>query len=75
MCRSHITERQKNVFWIPVEDVQRIAKERIGRQLNIYELERVQKGVEFGLECWDEVVGYAIDELMAIEAEDEKSNV
>ena len=53
----------KNVFWIPVEDVQRIAKERIGRKLNIYELERVQKGVEFGLECWEDVVKDAIDEL------------
>lgn len=53
----------KNIFTIPVEDVQRIAKERIGRKLNIYELERVQKGVEFGLECWEDVVKDAIDEL------------
>jgi hypothetical protein len=53
----------KNVFTIPVEDVQRIAKKRIGRKLNIYELKRVQKGVGFGLECWENVVKYAIDEL------------
>ncbi len=56
----------KNIFTIPVEDVQYIAQKRIGRKLTVEELERVQKGVEFGLECWEEVVGYAIDELKII---------
>ena len=56
----------KNIFTIPVEDVQYIAQKRIGRKLNLRELELVQKGVEFGLECWEEVVGYAIDELKII---------
>jgi len=65
----------KYIFTIPVEDVQYKAQKKIGRKLNLSELELVQKGVEFGLECWDAVVGYAIDELIAIEAEDEKSNV
>jgi len=51
------------VFTIPVEDVQYFANRKIGRKLSIEELERVKKGVEFGLECWEEVVGYAIDEL------------
>jgi hypothetical protein len=64
----------RNIFTIPVEDVQYIAQKKIGRKLNFRELEMVQKGVEFGLECWDEVVGYAIDELVAIEAENEQSN-
>jgi hypothetical protein len=53
----------KNTFTIPVEDIQCIAQKRIGRKLTTEELERVQQGVEFGLECWEEVVGYAINEL------------
>lgn len=53
----------KNVFCIPVEDVQLIASQRIGRKLTFDELKQVQKGVEFGLElCWDGVVKTAIDE-------------
>jgi hypothetical protein len=55
------------IFTIPVEDVQYIAQRKIGRKLNLRELELVHKGVGFGLECWEEVVRYAIDELMAIE--------
>ncbi|MBL7130786.1 MAG: hypothetical protein ISS45_05235 [Candidatus Omnitrophica bacterium] len=53
----------KNIFTIPIEDVQYIAQKRIGRKLDLGELERVQKGVEFGLECWEEVVIDAIGEL------------
>ena len=53
----------KNIFTVPVEDVQRIAKERFGRKLNFDELEQVKKGVEFGLECWEDVVNYAMDYL------------
>jgi len=53
----------KDIFVISVEDVQYVAKEKIGRELTIEELEQVQKGVEFGLECWEEVIIYAIDEL------------
>ena len=53
----------KDIFVICVEDVQYLAKRKIGRELTIEELEQVQKGVEFGLECWEDVVIYAIDEL------------
>lgn len=62
----------RNIFTIPVEDVQYIAQQKIGRKLSLEELERVKNGVEFGLECWEEVVGYAIDELIAIEAKNEQ---
>jgi len=64
----------RNIFTIPVEDVQYIAQRKIGRKLARDELWQVKKGVEFGLECWEEVVGYAIDELIAIEARNEQSN-
>ncbi|OQX85176.1 MAG: hypothetical protein B6D55_07815 [Candidatus Omnitrophica bacterium 4484_70.2] len=54
----------KNVFTINREDVQRIAMKKLGRKLTTEEIERVKKGVEFGLECWEEVVVYAIEEVM-----------
>ena len=54
----------KQIFVISVEDVQYLAKKKIGRNLTLEELERVKKGVEFGLEmCWEEVVITAIEEL------------
>lgn len=53
----------KNIFTIPVEDVQYLAKEKFGRKLDFYELEQVKKGVEFGLECWEGVVKYALSDL------------
>jgi hypothetical protein len=53
----------KNIFTIPVEDVQYIAKKKMNRKLTIEELERVKQGIEFGLECWEEVVIDAIDGL------------
>ena len=53
----------KNVFEIPVEHVQYLAKEKIGRKLSGEELHQISKGVEFGLECcWEEVVTTAIKE-------------
>ncbi len=53
-----------NIFVIRVDDVQRIAGKKIGRELTIEELEQVQKGVEFGLELsWMEIIEDAIDEL------------
>ncbi len=60
----------RHIFMISVEDVQYLAIKKLGRKLDIYELERVQKGVEFGLEnCWEEVVIDAIDELETVKEE------
>ncbi len=53
----------KNIFVISVEDVQYLAKNKMRRELTLGELEQVQKGIEFGLECWEEVVITAIEEL------------
>jgi len=54
----------KYIFTISLDDVQYLAKEKIGRKLNYDELEQVKKGVEFGLEpCWEEVVITAIEEI------------
>ena len=51
------------IFTIPVEDVQYLAKKKFGRKFSIDELGQVKKGVEFGLECWEDVVKYAMDDL------------
>ena len=53
----------KNIFTVSADDVQYVAIERMGRELTNEELRQVEKGVEFGLECWAEVVINAIDEL------------
>lgn len=53
------------IFRIDVDDVQYIARERIGRELTDDELYTVQKGVQFGLECWEDVVTYAIKDVLA----------
>lgn len=51
------------VFKIGIDDVQYAARTKIGRALTIEELEQVRKGVEFGLEYWEDVVICAIEEL------------
>ena len=56
----------KDIFVISDEDVQYLAKRKIGRELTIEELEQVKKGVEFGLECWEDVVITAIEELKIV---------
>ena len=58
----------EHIFRISVEDVQLLAKQKLGRELSVEELEQVQTGVEFGLECWEEVVLTAIEEAVQLEA-------
>lgn len=53
----------KNLFVISSKDVQYLAEKKIGRKLTLEELEQVKKGLEFGLECWEDVVNIAIDEI------------
>jgi hypothetical protein len=56
------------IFKIGIDDAQHIARERIGRELAIEELEQVRKGVEFGLELsCDVVLKTAIDEATSEE--------
>ena len=53
----------KILFLLQDEDAQIIARAKIGRELTDDELELVKKGVEFGLECWEEVMTTAIEEV------------
>ena len=52
-----------HIFLLSVEDAQIMAEDRFGRELDEQELRYVKKGVEWGLECWHEVLGYAMDGL------------
>jgi len=54
------------IFQITDLDVQFVAERKLGRSLSEDELDLVKKGVEFGLECWEEVVGYAIADLPSV---------
>ncbi len=51
------------IFQVGIDDAQLMAMKRFGRELDEMELRYVQKGVEWGLECWYEVLGFAMDEL------------
>jgi hypothetical protein len=53
----------KSIFSISDEDVQCVAIRKLGRRLTDDEIEQVQDGVEWGLVYWEEVVGYAINDL------------
>lgn len=55
---------QRTIFCITDLDVQFVAERKLGRSLNKDELDFVQKGVSFGLDCWEDVVGYAIEDLL-----------
>jgi hypothetical protein len=55
------------IFSIAVEDVQKIAMDKLGRELTVEELDGVKKGVEYGLVIWDEVVRYAINEAVKLD--------
>lgn len=49
------------VYAINVWDIQELAKERIGRELNFQEMHSVRKGIEWGFFDWYDVVNTAID--------------
>jgi hypothetical protein len=61
---QYITEELSEnelVYAINVLDVQEIAKEKIGRELDFYEMNAVKKGIEWGFFDWNDIVNVAID--------------
>ena len=63
-------ESERALFVLTVADAQFEAMRLIGRKLSDSELYRVGKGLQFGLECWDEVMKTAIIEIENIERGD-----
>lgn len=49
------------LYIISVEDAQIIAKRVVGRELTKDELNKVKKGIEWGLEGWTTIVRTAIE--------------
>ena len=59
-------DRNYLIFGITVEDIQKIAIDKLGRELTIEELDEVKNGDEYGLFIWEEVVRYAINEAVKL---------
>jgi hypothetical protein len=54
----------EDIFVIKVSEIQFLAKEKFGRFLDKDEVKEVQKRIQWGLECWEEVVLYAIKDVI-----------
>jgi len=55
----------EDIFVIKSSEVQLLAQKKFGRYLDETELREVQKRMQFGLECWEEVVLYAMEDVIA----------
>lgn len=62
--KSELINKDELVYYIGIDDLQDIAKERIGRKLEFDEIQKVKKGIEWGFVDWDDVVKSAIDEAV-----------
>jgi hypothetical protein len=63
---KHLSPKIKNdeiLFAITVADVQDIAINKLGRELNFEELHQVRKGIEWGFFDWELPIKVTIDEL------------
>jgi hypothetical protein len=55
----------KPVFVLTEADVLQIAGQKFGvDRLTEEQMHQVKKGIEFGLECWEEVVTAALQEVL-----------
>jgi hypothetical protein len=55
----------EDIFVIKSSEVQLLAQKKFGRYLDETELREVQKRMQFGQECWEEVVLYAMEDVIA----------
>jgi len=58
------SESYEDIFAIKLCEVQHLAKKRFGRYLDETEIKDVQKRIEWGMVFWEEVVLYAIEDVM-----------
>lgn len=54
----------EDIFVIKLAEIQHLAKKEFGRYLDGNEIKAVQKKIQFGLECWEDVVLYAIMDVI-----------
>jgi hypothetical protein len=55
----------ERIFVLTEADVLQIAWQKFGiRKLTEEQMRQVKKGIEFGLECWAEVVAAALQEVL-----------
>jgi hypothetical protein len=57
-------ESYKDIFAIKLCEVQYLAKKRFGRYLDETEIKDVQKRIEWGMVFWEDIVLYAIEDVM-----------
>jgi hypothetical protein len=68
--QARIIQSTHLIFSISEDDVLEVAREKFGLDgLTEEQLRVVKKGVEFGLECWGEVVAAALGEAFRLESE------
>ncbi|MGC9027485.1 MAG: hypothetical protein ACP5JP_08125 [bacterium] len=60
-----MNQTDENIFAIKVSEVQHMAKNMLGRHLEEDELREVQDRIQWGLECWEDVVLEAINDVIA----------
>jgi virulence-associated protein VapD len=54
----------EDIFVIKVSEIQYLARKKFGRFLDEIEIKEVQKRMQWGLECWEEVALYAIKDVV-----------
>jgi hypothetical protein len=55
----------KPVFVLTEADVLQVARQKFGvNELTEEQMQQIKKGIEFGLECWEEVVTAALQEVL-----------
>jgi len=55
----------KPIFALTEADILQVAGRRFGvNELTEEQMSQVKKGIEFGLECWEEVVTAALQEVL-----------
>lgn len=63
---SEKLENDEHIYVLCVEDIQLLANEMLGRNLDFEEMQRVKDGVEWGMMDWDHIVKTAISELPTV---------
>lgn len=57
---TKLVDVDKCLFMLTFEDAQFAAKDLIGRELTMEELQEVRKGIEWGMDSWPDVMRTAI---------------